>query len=185
MMIVVQGRVKITTRATNGKERILDLVGPGESFGEMSLLDGEPRCADAKAVELTTAVVLGRKVFEELLESDRAFARHIIADLCARVRKTTALVEDTLFLSAKARLARRMRAMAKPNGVPVDGQAQWTIDGLSQQELADAVGMTRENVNRLLRAWRAAGIVTLRQRAILVHDLVELQRIACDGVAPD
>jgi len=151
----------------------------------MALLDGEPRCADAKAIEPTTAIVLGREVFEELLESDRVFARHIIAELCVRVRKTTALVEDTLFLSSAVRLARRLTAMMGPNGVPVDGHPVRTVEGLSQQELADAVGMTRENVNRLLGAWQAAGIVTLRQRAVVVHDVVELQRIACDEDTPD
>lgn len=178
MMIVVTGRVKITTGAPSGRERILNIIEPGETFGEMALLDGAPRCADAEAIEPSTALVLGREAFDALLDSDPVFARRVIADLCARVRKATELVEDTLFLSPATRLARRLRSMIHQNGHSPQVDEEWVLDGLSQQELADAVGLTRESVNRLLRAWQAEGLVTLRRRTVVVRRLADLQRIA-------
>jgi CRP/FNR family cyclic AMP-dependent transcriptional regulator len=179
MMIVVDGRVKIMTVAPSGRERILNIIEAGESFGEMALLDGAPRCADAEAIEPTTALVLGREPFDALLQSDPAFARRVIADLCARVRKATALVEDTLFLSPATRIARRLRAMMHQNENREDASSEWVLEGLSQQELADAVGLTRESVNRQLRAWQADGTVALRRRVVVVRDRGAIQRMAC------
>lgn len=179
MMVIVEGRVKITTAATNGRERILNIIEPGETFGEMALLDGAPRCADAEAMEPTSAIVVGREAFEELLASDPTVARRVIADLCTRVRKTTALVEDTLFLSPATRLARRLRALAQQEaGSIANAHAEWTLEGLTQQELADAVGLTRESVNRLLRQWQASGLVSLRRRTVVILRPAEMQRIA-------
>lgn len=150
-MILVEGRVKITTAATNGRERILNILEPGETFGEIALLDGAPRCADAEAMEPTSAIVVGRESFEELPACDPMVARRGIADLCTRVRKTTAVVEDTLFLSPATRQARRLRALVQQGGGVANGHNGWTLEGLSLQELADAVGLTRESVNRQLR----------------------------------
>lgn len=183
MMIVVTGRVKITTVGPNGRERILNIIEPGETFGEIALLDGAPRSADAEAIENTTALVVGKDAFDSLIKTDPVFARQLIVDLCGRVRKTTALVEDTLFLSPATRLARRLRAMVHQNGA--DGGPEWVLEGLSQQELADAVGLTRESVNRLLRSWQAAGIVSLSRRTVVLRNLAEIQRLACadDGIA--
>lgn len=182
MMIVVSGRVKITTASPSGRERILNIIEPGETFGEMALLDGSPRCADAEAIENTTAIVIGSEAFDSLLQSDPAFARRVIADLCGRIRKTTALVEDTLFLSPATRLARRLRAMVHQNGHGAETGPEWVLSGLSQQELADAVGLTRESVNRLLRNWQAEGLVSLKRRTVVLTNLAEIQRIACsDG----
>lgn len=185
MMIVVEGRVKITAAGGNGRERILNIIEPGETFGEMALLDGAPRCADAEAIESTLALVVGREAFDELLDSDRAFARRVIVDLCARVRRTTSLVEDTLFLSPATRLARRLRALAQQHGMACGGATPWTLEGLSQQELADAVGLTRESVNRLLRGWQAEGLVVLSRKTVVVQNPDELQRIACSIDAGD
>lgn len=188
MMIVVRGRVKITAGSPNGRERILNIIESGETFGEMALLDGAPRCADAEATEPTTALVVGREAFEAVLDADPVFARRVIADLCARVRKATDLVEDTLFLSPATRLARRLRALIhrdgdSGNGVLADGGAEWVLDGLSQQELADAVGLTRESVNRLLRSWQAEGLVKLRRKTVVVCKPAEIQRIASNDGA--
>lgn len=181
MMIVATGRVKITSASENGRERILNIIEPGESFGEMALLDGEPRCADSVAMEPTTALVLGRKQFEDLLHANPAFALQLIADLCHRLRKTTTLVEDSLFLDPAVRLARRLRALVHEVARGPDGDSDWVLEGLSQQELADAVGLTRESVNKLLRAWYADGIVSLERRTVIVHDVAALSRLARIG----
>ncbi|HYC00224.1 MAG TPA: Crp/Fnr family transcriptional regulator [Candidatus Limnocylindrales bacterium] len=178
MMIVVTGRVKITSVADSGRERILNIIEPGESFGEMALLDGEPRCADAVALEPTTALVLGRPTFEELLRSEPAFAQQIIADLCRRLRKTTTLLEDSLFLDPTTRVARRLRAMIHETGRPPRNGTHWTLQGLSQQDLADAVGLTRESVNKVLSTWRSEGIVELERRTIVVHNLARIHQMA-------
>lgn len=179
MMIVVKGRVKLMMSAPNGRERILHIVGPGETFGEMSMLDGGQRSADAETLEPTTALVLGQETCDGLIDSDPAFARRLIADLCLRVRRTTSLLEDALFLSSDVRLAKRLRTMAKPNGQLLDGRPELVLEGLSQQDLADAVGVSRESVNRQLRAWQDAGFVTLRHRAVVVHDIDGLERLTC------
>lgn len=182
MMIVISGRVKITSVADSGRERILNIIEPGESFGEMALLDGEPRCADCVASEPTTAIVLGKKPFTDLLASDPSLSQHVIADLCRRLRKTTNLVEDTMFVEPPVRLARRLRALAHETGGSADGGGACVLEGLSQQDLADAVGLTRESVNKLLRGWLAEGVVSLARRTVVVKDLVALDRIAHAGV---
>jgi CRP/FNR family cyclic AMP-dependent transcriptional regulator len=178
MMIVAKGRVKITSGAENGRERILNIIEPGESFGEIALLDGHPRSADSVALEATTAVIVGRKQFAGLLESNPGFALRVIEDLCKRLRKTTTLVEDSLFLDPGPRLARRIRALIHEIGKPgADGES-WVLEGLSQQDLADAVGLTRESVNKLLRSWQAEGIVELERKSVAVRNVERLRRLA-------
>lgn len=176
MMIVVLGRVKITSVTDSGRETVLNIIEPGESFGEMSLLDGEPRCADAVATEATKAIVLGRKPFQEALAADRTFGIQLIADLCRRLRKTTAIVEDTLFLDPPTRLARRVRNLVQDNGTQRD-DGMWVLKGISQQELADAVGLTRESVNKLLNHWQNDGLVSIERRGLVVRDLSQVERL--------
>ncbi len=179
MMIVAAGRVKIVSVADNGRERILNLIEPGESFGEMALLDGEPRCADSVTIEATTALVVGRKHFEALFRDSPGFAQLVLADLCRRLRKTTSLVEDSLFLDPAIRLARRLRALAHEIGRNGGREGEVVLEGLTQKELADAVGITRESVNKLLRAWRNEGIVALERRTVVLKSLPALSRLAC------
>jgi CRP/FNR family transcriptional regulator, cyclic AMP receptor protein len=180
MMIVASGRVKIVSIAENGRERILNIIEPGESFGEMALLDGEPRCADSVAIEPTVALIVGRKQLDGLLQDNLAFVQRVIADLCQRLRKTTSLVEDSLFLDPATRLARRLRALAQDIGTTSEGETDVVLEGLTQKDLADAVGLTRESVNKVLRAWQAEGLVSLERRTVILKNPAALSRIARD-----
>lgn len=185
MMIVVSGRVKITANGRNGKERILNIVEPGQTFGEMAVLDGERRSADADALEDTCAIVVPRAAFDSMLDGEPFVARRIIAELCSRLRIATSLIEDTMFVSAETRLARRLCGLAERRAGGAGDECGWSVEGLSQQELADAVGVSRESVNRVLRRWQSLGVVALSYRSVAILDIRRLKRLAREQESTD
>jgi CRP-like cAMP-binding protein len=176
LVMVVSGRVKLRTVAPGGRERIVGLVEAGGVFGELALLDGEPRSATAVALEPTLAVILRRRAVQNVLRSDASFAERMIVHLCARVRRTTMLIEESIYPDPTTRLARRLRDLVHQMGR--GDQEGWVLEGLSQQDLADAVGLARESVNKLLRAWRSDGIVAVERRTVVVRDLSRIQQMA-------
>jgi CRP/FNR family transcriptional regulator, cyclic AMP receptor protein len=177
MMAVVNGRVKICSHSYDGRELILNIVGPGEVFGEIALLDGEARTADAVALEACDLLVLLRRDFLPFLERHPRVSLRLLTVLCQRLRRTSEQLEDSLFLELRPRLAkcllRLVHAFGRetPSGTLIDMK-------LSQQQLGTLVGMTRESINKQLRAWREEGLVTLERGYITVRDREGLELIA-------
>ena len=178
MMIVRQGRVKITALSSKGAEVILAVVGPGGVFGEMALLDGSPRSADVQALVDTDVLTLSRSAFLTCLEHYPAVAVQLMGLLCLRLRNTNSLVEETVFLDLSARLFRRIEALAEQYGQSDDNGGVRIDHGLSQQELGDSIGASRESVNKQLRAWKARGLIDTARRVLVVDDLEALRRAA-------
>lgn len=166
---VLAGRVVATVTSPSGKELILNRFGPGEFFGEIALLDGKGRTANAVAREPTGLMFLARRAFLPFLERRPEVAARMIALLCERLRHTTDLVEDAAFRNVPARLAKQLAALALAGGSPAVA--------IGQRELAQMLGVSREIVTRQLGVWQEAGLVELSRGRILLHDRIRLERI--------
>ena len=168
---VVSGHVVVVADSAEGKELILNVFGPGEYFGEIALLDGEGRTATAIAREPSELLFLGRQHFMPFLARSPEATSRIIRLLCKRLRRTTALVEDSIFLPVSLRLAKQLLALVDVYGRQAEAQPTFPV---SQGELGRMLGVSREIVARQLAIWRRAGLVemqrgriTLRNRAAL------------------
>jgi len=183
LFVVLAGRIKIVSFSPSGSEVILNVIEPGEVFGEMSLVDGEPRCADALAADASETVMVGRRDFLPVLDAHPEAARAMMAILCRRIRQTSAFVESAVLLSAPARLFLRIRGLAEQYGMREASGGLRIEHGFSQQELGESVGLTRVSVNKHLADWRRDGLIDHRQGVLVVHDLDALAARAL-GEAP-
>lgn len=177
MMAVVSGRVKIVTLSPDGKEAILNVITTGEVFGEISLIDGGPRTADAVAMANCELLVLDRRTFLPVLRRHPEICMRLLELLCDRLRRTSAQVETIRFLTVPARLARVLLHLAERQGTFRPGEIRLQLD-LSQRELGDMAGISREGVNKQLSAWHRQGLVALSKGEITIHDEAALKRIA-------
>jgi CRP-like cAMP-binding protein len=152
---VVTGRVRISASLPGGKEVFLNIIEPGDCFGEIALLDGQPRTATATAMARTELIVFRRDQFLALLSTEPQLAAHLIRLLCQRVRWTAQLMEDSALLSVPARIAKRLLGLARVHGPDSPGgEIKLTI---SQEELAQFLGVSRQVVNQHLQVLKAKG----------------------------
>jgi CRP/FNR family transcriptional regulator, cyclic AMP receptor protein len=169
LCLIAEGRVRIQLTGSDGREVVITVYGPGDFFGELALLDGEPRSADAIAQDASRAFWLQREDFAAFLEIHPRAAMTMLASLSRRLRHTTRVVQDATFRDVPARLARVLLDLALKNGQPVE-QGIRIESKVTQGELAAMVGASRETVNRALRGfeqrgwlgWDAARIVIYR-----------------------
>lgn len=176
MMVVRRGRVKVCTHSEDGKELVLDMFGPGEVFGEIALLDGSPRTADAVTIDDCELLVLDRRDFIPfLLEHSDASVR-MLEVLTQRLRRTTQLLEDVAFREGPSRLARRFVRLAEFSGREVESGI-FVDMSLSQQQLGNMVGMTRESINKQLRQWRDEGLISWTRGYYTITNLEALSKM--------
>ncbi|HEV7337357.1 MAG TPA: Crp/Fnr family transcriptional regulator [Bosea sp. (in: a-proteobacteria)] len=164
-----RGLVRIGTTDDLGQQMTMNVLGGGDVFGEIALLDGRSRTADAVAIEDTEMFFLPRRDFLGLLNSEPSIALQVIELLCARLRDLIERMEETTFLPAGTRLARRILLLATDYGAEVHA---------SQDELAALAGVTRETVNRQLQSWKRDGVLSLGRGRLTIHDLDGLRRLA-------
>ncbi len=177
LMAVLHGRVKISAYSEDGKEIILNIVEPGQIFGEIALLDGKERTADASAMGPTTLLVLDRRDFIPFIEKTPAVAIRLIEVLCQRLRRTSELVESVAFLDYSARLAKLLLQLAANYGKETGDGLRLDLK-LSQQDLGNLIASTRESVNRQLNAWAQDGVLALERGQITILDLDALEEHA-------
>jgi CRP-like cAMP-binding protein len=175
---VLEGRMKISTTAAGGKEIVLSVMNPGDVFGEIALLDGGPRSADAVAMIRSNLFVIPRREFVSLLEREPRLATHLLRLVCARLRATSEMVEDAAFLSLPARLAKRLLALSPMQGEKVDGAVSLRV---SQSDLAQIMGTSRESINKHLQRWRADGWVDLGRSRVTLRRPQALQELVDAG----
>ncbi len=177
LYVVLAGRIAIGTTSEDGKEVVFNVLGRGEVFGEIALLDGKARTADATAMAESHLLVLERKDFMPFLERHPEVAARLIAVLCERVRWVSESYEDALFMDLPARLAKRLLILAESYGEPVEGAGTRIEFPLSQQELAKIAGVSREAVNKLLRAWQSEGLIAHDHSHVTILDEARLKRL--------
>jgi CRP/FNR family cyclic AMP-dependent transcriptional regulator len=178
---VILGTVKISISSPDGRNAILNLVGPGELFGEMSVLDGQDRSADATANTNCEIYVIDRRDFLPFVRSQPALSMKFIELLCGRLRWTTDQVEQVILQDLPGRLASALLGLVEKRKLE---PASHTI-AITQQEISEMVGMTRESINKQLRAWSARSWVRLEHGAIVVLDAVSLRELAEAGARAD
>ena len=175
---LISGKVHVTATAADGRQALLNILEPGETFGEIALLDGMPRTASAIAVDDSDLLVIARTGFLQLLAADPELARHLLEALCARLRWTTEMLEDNTFLAVPARLAKRILHLLAVHADRGDGDEN--LLSISQEELASFLGVSRQIVNRTLQEWRQAGHIEVLRGRIRVLDTEGLLRSAAE-----
>jgi CRP/FNR family transcriptional regulator, cyclic AMP receptor protein len=165
---VIAGRLLITTTSDQGLELHLNVVEPGEIVGEIAFLDGGLRTATGRAAETSTCFEIERAAFFKLLERSPQLSTHLLQLVCKRVRWMTKLAADSAFLSVPERLAVRLRDLARPSNSPT---AEVRI---SQSDLAQFLGISRQVVNGYLRDWERQGHIELGRGSIRIKDLTAL-----------
>ncbi|MGE4047933.1 MAG: Crp/Fnr family transcriptional regulator [Acetobacteraceae bacterium] len=158
MVVIVTGRVRISTISEDGKEVTLAVLGPGEILGEMSLLDGGECSADATAQEECVMLVIDRNQFTRLLRANGDLCLHLMAVLTRRLRRANAALEDIALLDLPTRLGRVLTRLANEYGVPIPTGTRIEVK-LSQKDLSTLVGASREKVNKQLRQWEDDGVL--------------------------
>ena len=158
LCLIETGRVKLGFTSPEGREVLLDLLGPGDVFGELALLDGEPRSADAVAVEPTQLLLLRRDEFVRFLEERPRLAVELLAVLSRRLRRDAQLVQDAAFLDVPARLARILLRLAEAEGEATE-EGLVIQARLTQSDLAGLVGTTRETLNKWLGFYEEQGLI--------------------------
>ena len=175
---VASGRVRISATGTGGQEVFLNIMEPGDTFGEIAVMDGLPRTAGATALDQATLIVIKRQDFLRLLEHEPQLAIHLLKLLCERLRWTSELVEESAFLTGPARLAKRLLILASLHGRAVEvGKLELRI---SQAELARFLGISRQIVNQHLSDWRKHAWVELGRSRIVIRNAEALRRVVAD-----
>ena len=176
LYLIETGRVRIYSLSTEGKEITINMVSPGEAFGEMSLLDGLPRSAGAMAVENTVVYTLHRDDFLRQLDSNPRMARSILELVTTRLRYTTVLAESFAFMDAPGRVAAKLLELVNRYGAGV-GKNEIELR-LTQRELASWVAVSRESVNKVLGAFRDQGMIKIDGGVITIKDQGSLEKLS-------
>lgn len=171
---VIEGLVRIWVGSDSGKELTFSIMEPGDVFGEIALLDGLSRTANATAQEATQLLVIQRSAFLAVLEGDALLGRHIIELLCERLRRKTDLLSDFAFAELPVRLARKLNDLVTAHA-EIDGNSAKLGRIFSQTELAQMLGVSREAINKQLAAWSQKGIVSTEEGGLTITDLGRLR----------
>ena len=168
LMVILPGRVKISNVTDDAREVVLNFLGPGDLNGEIAVLDGKGRSADATALEPTEAAVIYRRDLLAVLERHPAALLGIVAELAGKLRMTSAMVEHGL-LQMSAKAARGLLRLAEMHGKEADGGTHLDIK-LSQKDLGSYLGLSRENTSRELGRLREAGLIRSDGGEIVIVD---------------
>jgi len=177
LIAVVSGTAKVSVSSADGRSAILNLIGPGEIFGEVAVLDGLARTADVTANTNCEIFIIDRRDFLPFVRSQPALAMKLIELLCTRLRRTSDQVEEVILQNLPGRLASALLRLTEKHKLAPGGR---TI-AITQQEISEMVGMTRESINKQLRSWAARNWVRLEHGAIVVLDAEPLRALTEAG----
>lgn len=178
MLVIESGQVEISLTARSGRRSILNVMGPGETVGEIAMLDRHPRNADARARTQVTGLVLHRVDVLNLLSRNPDAMLSLMAGLCAKVRDASEMLAVRSNTSAAARLARCILRLGAKWGESMDDGSVRLHTNFSQSELGDFAGLARENVNRHLRAWAGAGLIAIDCDGMILTNPEALRALA-------
>jgi CRP/FNR family transcriptional regulator, cyclic AMP receptor protein len=171
---IVSGTVRISVSSAEGREAVFNICGPGEIFGEIALLDGGERTADAAATTECELLVIDRREFMPFVQSQPLLAMKLIKLICTRLRWVSEHVEQVVLPTLPGRLAKALVRFAEKDGSKASSKKLT----LTQQELGQMVGMSRESINKQLRAWAARKLVRLERGSVAILDKDALEEIA-------
>jgi CRP/FNR family transcriptional regulator, cyclic AMP receptor protein len=172
MYVVLDGCIEISVVSAAGRKISLNLIGAGNCFGEVNMIDNQVRTASAVALEPTSLQPIGRSTFFAAARLSPELAIAIAEILCERIRWVSDSVEDYALLTLDRRLARRLLLLHDQFARP-DGAIE-----IAQSDLADFAGATRESTNKILMHWKSLGLISLKRRTIHLQDKAKLDQIA-------
>ncbi|MEJ0074523.1 MAG: Crp/Fnr family transcriptional regulator [Alphaproteobacteria bacterium] len=176
LFAVLRGTVKISNQSTDGKDAVLNMIQAGGIFGEIALLDGQPRTADAFAVTECELMQIDRRDFVPLVNQKPEIALKLIEILCGRIRHTSEQVEDMTFLDLPGRLAKTLLWLSAQSGSSPARKVS-----ITQREIGQIIGMSRESTNKQLREWEDKQWLKLERGGVVVLDPRPLVDIVSAG----
>lgn len=175
LFIMLKGLARVSMVAANGREIILDYAEPGHVLGEIAFLDGGDRTATVEAIEPTEALMLTRGAFSDIIEKHKGLALRLLKAMARRLRQNNAVIEADRAYTSGPRLARFLLRLMMSEDVGAGNQLKIA---LSQGELGNFAGMSREQINRQLSAWAENGIVGLKGGKVTILDRDALVDVA-------
>ena len=177
LYIILSGKIKLTKAAPDGRENLLSVHGPGEMFGELSLFDPIPRTSSATAVTNAELAGVAHEDLRSWLTTRPEVAMHLLQALAKRLRRINEVKADLVFTDVPGRVAKALLDLAERFGVPTPAGIQVNHD-LTQEELAQLVGASRETVNKALADFAARGWLQLAAKSVLLTDVDRLRKRA-------
>ncbi len=177
LYVVTDGKVKLGRTSTDGRENLLAILGPGQMFGELSLFDPGPRSATATAVTDGSVRSLSNEELTRLLAERPDVARGLLNQLASRLRRANDVVADLVFSDVPGRVAKALLDLANRFGRSA-GEGVHVHHDLTQEELAQLVGASRETVNKALADFAARGWLRLEPRSVVLLDVERLRHRA-------
>ena len=179
LFAILHGRLKVVSCGPDGRDTVLGIMSEGEVFGEVALIDGGTRSATVTAIETCELLVVDREQFLKLLEESPPLAVKLLVVLARRLRRLSQRSEDAAFLDVPSRLARSLLDLASRFGEKRPSSKDICIQlRLSQQELGELVGATRESVNKHLSDWTRQGFLRLQSGRMIISDIESLRGLA-------
>ncbi len=167
LYVVLSGKAHAISVDDGGKEIVLNVFGKDDYFGEMSFIDGEPRCAAVRTKEDSRLLIISGDKFKNILLSNPEFMFMIMKGLLQKIRTATRQIETLAFRNGYERLSRLLMGMAKPY------DDKMIIDErLTQQTIADRIGISREIVNRIMKELSVGGFITSQKGTIIIHKIL-------------
>jgi CRP/FNR family cyclic AMP-dependent transcriptional regulator len=177
LYIVISGKVKLGRRASDGRENLVAVMGPSDQFGELSLFDPGPRTATAVVVTDGRVARLPKAALQKWVEERPQIAMQLLRVVARRLRRTNTMLADLIFVDVPGRVAKQLLQLAQRFGSVEGGQLRVTHD-LTQEELAQLVGASRETVNKALADFAARGWLRLEGKSVVILDRERLSRRA-------
>lgn len=177
LYVIAEGKIKLGRSSADGRENLLAILGPGEMFGELSLFDPGPRTATATAVAETQLLGLGNDELQDYLAQRPRVALTLLAALARRLRRTNENLADLVFTDVPGRVAKALLDLSQRFGRPTEDGIMVSHD-LTQEELAQLVGASRETVNKALADFAHRGWIRLEGKSVLISDSERLARRA-------
>lgn len=177
LYVVTDGKIKLGRTSPDGRENLLAILGPGQMFGELSFFDPGPRSATATSVTDVTVQSLSHEALTPVLSSHAEVALALLNQLAGRLRRTNEVVGDLVFSDVPGRVAKALLDLASRFGRKAEDGVHVNHD-LTQEELAQLVGASRETVNKALADFASRGWLRLEPRSVVILDLERLQRRA-------
>jgi CRP/FNR family transcriptional regulator len=177
LYVVLDGKLKLTRAAADGRENLWSVLGPGEMFGELSLFDPRPRTSTASAVTEATVAALAHDALRQLLLERPEVSMHMMQALARRLRRANDVVADLVFTDVPARVAKNLLDLADRFGEQ-ERDGLHVHHDLTQEELAQLVGASRETVNKALADFAARGWLQISARSVLILDTERLRKRA-------
>lgn len=175
LYVIVEGKLKLGTSSGDGRENLLSILGPGEMFGELSLFDPGPRTSTATAVTDAKLLSLGQEKLIPWLAENPQVALQLLARLAQRLRRTNEAVGDLVFSDVPGRVAKALIDLGERFGKQTD-EGLFVHHDLTQEELAQLVGASRETVNKALADFAGRNWLKLDGRAVLITDFERLSK---------